>query len=157
MHPIPSLGSLVFQTSGRAQNADPLPSWNNGAAKQAITAFVQSTTDQSSPKFVPQEARIATFDQDGTLWVEHLMYTQVTYCLDRVPTLVKEKPQLRDRQPFKTILSGDREAIARLSLHELKEVLFATLTGMTVDQFNAKAKARIKSAKHPHWTNSTPA
>src|SRR5262245_47043629 len=94
MHPIPSLGSLVFQTSGRAQNADPLPSWNNGAAKQAITAFVQSTTDQSSPKFVPQEARIATFDQDGTLWVEHLMYTQVTYCLDRVPTLVWAAPTI---------------------------------------------------------------
>jgi phosphoglycolate phosphatase-like HAD superfamily hydrolase len=140
-----------LRTSGLAQSADPLPSWNNGAAKQAITAFVQSTTDPSSPKFVPQDARIAAFDQDGTLWVEHPMYTQVMYCLDRVPTIVKQEPQLQERQPFKTILSGDREAIAKLSLPELEEVLFATLTGMTVDQFNAEAKAWIQSAKHPRW------
>jgi len=147
----PLLSTPIFRTSGWAQSADPLPSWNDGAAKQAITAFVQSTTDPSSPKFVPKDERIATFDQDGTLWVEHPMYTQVVYCLDRVPTLVKEKPRLRERQPFKTILSGDREAIARLSLHELEEVLSATLTGMTVDQFNAEAKAWIQSAKHPRW------
>src|SRR5215831_11317475 len=112
----PLLSTPIFRTSGWAQSADPLPSWNNGAAKQAIIGFVQATTDMSSPNFVSQEARIATFDQDGTLWVEHPMYTQVMYCLERVPTLVKQKPQLRERQPFKTILSGDREAIAKLSL-----------------------------------------
>jgi phosphoglycolate phosphatase-like HAD superfamily hydrolase len=147
----PLLSSPLIRTSARAQGVDPLPSWNNGAAKQAILAFVHDTSDASSPKFVPQEARIATFDQDGTLWVEHPMYTQVIYCLERVPVLVKQKPQLRDRQPFKTILSGDREAIAKLSLHELEEVLFATLTGMTVDQFNTEAKAWIATAKHPRW------
>jgi haloacid dehalogenase-like hydrolase len=112
---------------------------------------VQATIDRSSRTFVPPESRIATFDQDGTLWVEHPMYTQVMYCLERVSTAVKEKPQLRERQPFKTILSGDREAIAKLSLHELEEVLFATLTGMTVEQFNAEAKTWIQSAKHPRW------
>ena len=148
---LPILASPRIRTSAWAQGADPLPSWNNGAAKQAIIAFVQATTDASSPKFVPEEARVATFDQDGTLWVEHPMYTQVLYCLERVPVLVKQKPQLRDRQPFKTILSGDREAIAKLSLHELEEVLFATLTGMTVDQFNTEAKAWIAAAKHPRW------
>src|SRR5262249_61511963 len=89
----PLLSTPIFRTSGWAQSADPLPSWNNGAAKQAIIGFVQATTDTSSPKFVPQEARIATFDQDGTLWVEHPMYTQVMYCLERVPALVKQKPQ----------------------------------------------------------------
>ena len=68
--------------------ADPLPSWNEGAAKQAIIAFVRATTDASSSKFVPEEARIATFDQDGTLWVEHPMYTQIMYCLERIPALV---------------------------------------------------------------------
>src|SRR5262245_26877152 len=83
---LPILSMPLVRTSGLAQIADPLPSWNNGAAKEAIMAFVQATTDRSSPKFVPQEARIATFDQDGTLWVEHPMYTQVMYCLDRVPT-----------------------------------------------------------------------
>jgi hypothetical protein len=73
---------------------DPLPSWNDSAAKQAIVKFVQTTTDQSSTKFVPPAERIATFDQDGTLWVSHPMYTQVVYCLDRVPAVVKAKPEL---------------------------------------------------------------
>jgi len=148
---LPLLLSPLLRTSGLAQDTDPLPSWNDGAAKQAIIAFVHATTDASNPKFVPQEARIATFDQDGTLWVEHPIYTQVTYCLERVPALVKQRPQLAGRQPFKTILSGDREAMARLSLHELEEVLIATLTGMTVTQFNSDVKEWIRTAKDPRW------
>jgi phosphoglycolate phosphatase-like HAD superfamily hydrolase len=147
----PFLSTPLFRTSGRAQSADPLPSWNDGAGKQAIIAFVQTTTDASSNKFVPPEARIATFDQDGTLWVEHPMYTQVVYCLERVPTLVKEKPKLRELAPFKIIMSGDQEAIAKLSLHELEEVLFATLTGMTVDQFDAEVKGWLGKAKDHRW------
>jgi len=79
------------------------------------------------------------------------MYTQVMYCLERAPALVQQRPELRDRAPFKTVLSGDHEAIAKLPLHELEEVLFATLTGMTVDQFSAEAKAWIDTAKHPRW------
>ena len=92
---------------------DPLPSWNDGPAKKAILEFVQATTDQSNPKFVPPEARIATFDQDGTLWVEHPMYTQVLYCLERVPALAAKKPELKKVEPFKTVLSGNREAMAK--------------------------------------------
>jgi len=148
---LPALSNTLMRTSARAQDADPLPSWNKGPAKQSIIAFVQATTDASSPKFVPQQARIATFDQDGTLWVEHPMYTQVMYCLERVPVLVDQKPPLREREPFKTILSGNREAIARLPLVQLEAVLFATLSGMTVDQFNAEAKAWLQTAKHPRW------
>ena len=94
---------------------DPLPSWNDGPAKQAIVDFVKATTTQGSPNFVPLAERIATFDQDGTLWVEHPVYTQIVYCLDHVGALVKEKPELKDREPFKTVLSGDREAVAKLS------------------------------------------
>jgi hypothetical protein len=75
---------------------DPLPSWNNGAAKQAILDFVKGVTDQSSPNFVVPEARIATFDQDGTLWVEHPIYSQVVYCLDRVPAVVKKETRTRE-------------------------------------------------------------
>src|SRR6185436_13025303 len=78
-----------------AEGADPLPSWNEGPAKQAIFDFVKATTDRASPDFVPPGQRIATFDQDGTLWVEHPMYTQVLYCLDRVPALVKERLELK--------------------------------------------------------------
>src|SRR5271154_1681363 len=86
--------------------SDPLASWHEGRAKQAILGFVRVTTDQASPKFVPPEERIAEFDQDGTLWVEHPVYTEIMYCLDRVGALAKEKPELKSRQPFKTVLSG---------------------------------------------------
>ena len=130
---------------------DPLPSWNDGPAKRAIVAFVQATTDQSSPTFVPPEARIATFDQDGTLWVEHPMYSQVMYCLERVPALVKAKPELAKVEPFKTVLSGNREAMAKLSMEDLEKILAATLTGMSVDEFNAEAKKWLEAAKDPRW------
>ena len=81
---------------------------------------MKATTDPSSPSFVPPEERIATFDQDGTLWVEHPICSQVVYCLDRVPALVKAKPELANVEPFKTVMSGDREAIAKLSTPDLK-------------------------------------
>jgi phosphoglycolate phosphatase-like HAD superfamily hydrolase len=113
--------------------------------------FVKATTDQSSANYVDPEARIATFDQDGTLWVEHPMYTQVLYCLERVPALVKDKPELANVEPFKTVLSGDREAMAKLSLHDLEKILAATLTGMTVEAFSADAEKWIRTAQDGRW------
>jgi phosphoserine phosphatase len=141
---------LAISAQAFAQT-DPLPSWNDGPAKQAIVAFVRATTDQSSPTFVPPEARIATFDQDGTLWVEHPMYSQVIYCLERVPAVVKAKPELAKVEPFKTVLSGNREAMAKFSLEDLEKILVATLTGMSVDEFNAEAKKWLEAAKDPRW------
>jgi len=135
--------------SGNA--ADPLPSWNGGPAKQAIVDFVRATTDKSSPKFVPPPERIATFDQDGTLWVEHPAYSQLMYCLDRVPAVAAAKPELKDVEPFKTVLSGDREAIAKLTLPELEKIAVVTLTGMTADQFQAEVKQWLAKAKDPRW------
>jgi hypothetical protein len=87
-----------------------LHSWNDGPAKQSIVNFVKVTTTEGGSQFVPPEEHIATFDQDGTLWFEHPMYSQVMYCLDRVGALVKEKPQLKSVEPFKTVLSGGRGA-----------------------------------------------
>jgi phosphoglycolate phosphatase-like HAD superfamily hydrolase len=133
-----------------AQN-DPLPSWNDGAAKKTIVEFVHATSDKANPNFVAPEARIATFDQDGTLWVEHPMYTQVVYCLERVPTVVKAKPELANVEPFKIVLSGDREAIARLSMDDLMKILSATLTGMSVDDFQADAARWLNHARDPRW------
>jgi phosphoglycolate phosphatase-like HAD superfamily hydrolase len=130
---------------------DPLPSWNDGAAKQAIVEFVTATTKEGSATFVPPAERIATFDQDGTLWVEHPMYSQVIYCLDRVPALVAEKPELKEVEPFKTVLTGDREAIAKLPMHELEKILAATLSGMPVDAFNAEVAKWTAAAKDPRW------
>jgi phosphoglycolate phosphatase-like HAD superfamily hydrolase len=143
----------IFRSAAGAQSAqsDPLPSWEDGPAKQAIVKLVQTTTDQSSSSFVPQKERIATFDQDGTLWVEHPMYTQVLYCLDRVPVVVKEKADLAEIEPFKTVLSGDREAIAKLPMDDLLRILVATLTGMSVDDFIAEAKRWIDTAKDLRW------
>jgi phosphoglycolate phosphatase-like HAD superfamily hydrolase len=143
--------AIVFAGLTTAYAQDPLSSWNDGPAKQAIVGFVKATTTQGSPQFVPPEARIATFDQDGTLWVEHPMYTQIVYCLERVPALVKTRPELKNKEPFKTVLSGNQEAIARLSTNELVEILAATMTGMSVDEFSAEAKKWITEAKHPRW------
>jgi phosphoglycolate phosphatase-like HAD superfamily hydrolase len=134
-----------------AQAQDPLPSWNDTAPKKAIVEFVKATTTQGSPQFVPPEERIATFDQDGTLWVEHPMYTQVMYCLDRVGVLVKEKPELKDREPFKTVLSGNRAALAELSMKDQQEIFVAALTGMSVDQFNGEVKKWLASARDSRW------
>lgn len=99
---------------------DPLPSWNDGLIKRSLIEFVQAVTDNSKPTFVPTEERIATFDQDGTLWVEHPIYSQVMYILDRVPAIVEAKPALKHVEPFKTVLSGDRKAIAHLPMADLE-------------------------------------
>jgi phosphoserine phosphatase len=137
------------ETVAQPRAGDPLPSWNDSAAKSAKVDFERVTTEKANPKFVPPEERIATFDQDGTLWVEHPMYTQVVYCLERVPAVVKHRPELKDKEPFKKVLSGDREAIARLSLKELEEILEATLSGMSVPDFQAEVKTWLTTARHP--------
>lgn len=131
--------------------SDPLPSWNDGPAKKAVLDFVRVTTDRASPKYVQPEERIATFDQDGTLWVSHPMYTQVIFCLDQVPALVKKKPELKDREPFKTVLTGDLEAIGKLPMKDLEEILAMTVSGMTVEEFNAEVAKWIRTAKHPRY------
>ena len=149
-----AIGTSVWGQS--AAPADPLPSWNDGSAKKAIVEFVQATTTQGGPRFVPTAERIATFDQDGTLWVEHPMYTQITYCLDRVPALVKARPKLAKEEPFKTVMSGNREAIAKLPMKDLEKILAATLTGMTVDDFAADVKQWLATAKDPRWHRPYP-
>src|SRR6476620_3203600 len=144
-----TLLAISFASATSTQAQDPLPSWNDGPNKQAIVDFVKATTEEGGAKFVPSGERIATFDQDGTLWVEHPIYSQVVYCLERVPDLVKAKPELKDIEPFKTVMSGNREAIARLSMHDLEKILAATLTGMTVDEFSAEVKKWLTAAKDP--------
>ena len=118
-----------------------MASWNDGPAKQAIIEFVKATTTQGSPQFVPPEERVATFDQDGTLWVEHPMYTQVMYCLERVPDLVKAKPELAKVAPFNTVLEllhGDRAAMEKLTLPDLEKIGFATITDIRSRRFRPR-------------------
>jgi phosphoglycolate phosphatase-like HAD superfamily hydrolase len=147
------LGAAASVSIAGAASAesDPLPSWNDGPSKDAILNFVRATTVASSADFVPPEERIATFDQDGTLWVEHPIYTQVVYCFDRVPAIVKAKPGLANEEPFKTVLSGDRDAIARLSMDDLIKIAAATLTGMDVEQFREEVAAWLDVARDPRW------
>ena len=147
--------SVLLSLGQPAQaQTDPLPSWNDGPAKKAIIEFVQVTTTPGSTKFVPPAERIATFDQDGTLWVEHPMYSQVMYILESVPALVKAKPELAKVAPFSTvleILKGDRAAIAKLTLPDLEKLAAATLSGMPVQTFEAEAKKWLAEAKDPRW------
>jgi phosphoglycolate phosphatase-like HAD superfamily hydrolase len=149
-----ALACMVVFITANTQAADPMASWNDGAAKQAIVEFVKATTTQGSPQFVPLEERIATFDQDGTLWVEHPMYTQVMYCLERVPALVKAKPELANVAPFNTVLEllhGDRAAMEKLTLPDLEKIGMATITNISVETFQAEVKKWLAAAKDPRW------
>ena len=152
--PVASGMPLTGIAQAQTTQGGSLASWNDGAAKQAIIDFVRATAEQGSPKFVPPQERIATFDQDGTLWVEYPIYSQVVYCLDRVPAVVEKDPKLKNVKPFKMVLSGNREAIAKLSLHDLEKILVATLTGMSVEEFNAEATKWLTSARDPRWKRS---
>ena len=140
---------LLVAISAAAQ--DPLPSWNDGAAKEAILNFVKTTTDQSSPNFVPPQQRIATFDQDGTTWVEYPMYTQIAFALDRLVALAPQHPEWNKTQPFQTVLSGDKAAMAKFTMKDLEAIVMATHTGMTVEEFRTVAKEWIATAKDPRW------
>jgi phosphoglycolate phosphatase-like HAD superfamily hydrolase len=149
-----ALGLLGAPGAHALAQGDPLPSWNDGAAKKAILEFVQATTTEGGPRFVPPAERIATFDQDGTLWVSHPVYTQVMYCLERVPSLVEAKPELAKVEPFQTVLKvlkGDRSALAKLSMKDLEKIAVATLTGMSVEAFQAEAKKWLAEARDPRW------
>ena len=149
---LPVLTELLYPNAAEPQALAPLlASWNDGPAKQAILNFVRATTDRASTTFVAPEERIAAFDQDGTLWVEHPMYTFVMYALERMPVLASAKPGLKEVEPFKTVLSGNREAIAQLTTPELEKILFATMTGMTVDEFRVEVQMWLATAKHPRW------
>lgn len=149
------IGLLVFVCLFYTlQGDDPLSSWNDGPAKQAIIDFVKSTTDVMSTYFVPPDERIAAFDQDGTLWVEHPIPTQLKFCLDRIPEVVQERPELKEVSPFKTVLSGNREAFAKFTSSDLEIIAMATLTGMSVDQFRSEVLNWIKKARHPRWHRS---
>lgn len=134
-----------------AAQVDPLSSWNAGPAKQAILDFVSATTTEGGPEFVPAEARIATFDQDGTLWVEHPVYSQLVYILDRVPAIVKARPELAEAEPFRTVLTGDLAAIAKLPASDLEKLAAVALSGMTTDAFQAEVESWLTSAKDKRW------
>jgi phosphoserine phosphatase len=128
---------------------DPLPSWNDGAAKQAIVAFVERTTRQGSPDFVAPDERIAVFDNDGTLWSEQPAYFQLLFAIDRVRAVAKDHPEWKEQQPFKGVLEDDLKAVAATGEHGLLELVMASHTGMTTAEFEAIVRDWIATARHP--------
>lgn len=143
--------ALLGACAQMAPATDPLPSWKEGAAKDAIVQFVRKTTDSASPQFVSPALRVATFDQDGTLWVEQPMYAQVAFALDRVKDLVKAQPALATEEPFKTVLSGDRAAMARLTVPDLLKIVGASQAGLSIEAFHDVVRTWAATAKHPRF------
>ena len=129
--------------------ASPLPSWNDGPTKQAITSFVDKTTKQGSPDFIEPEKRIAVFDNDGTLWSEQPLYVQIAFMVDRIRDLAKDHPEWKNQQPFKAVLEGDVKALMSSGEKGLIELVGATHAGMSVDEFHDLVQQWLATAKHP--------
>jgi phosphoserine phosphatase len=149
---LPVLSGTLFSTSAPAQTAaDPLPSWNDGAAKQTIVNFVTAVTRDGSPDFVPVPQRIATFDNDGTLWCEHPMYVQLAFALDRVKAMAPLHPEWKDKQPFKAALEGDMKTLAESGERGLMELVMVTHAGMTSNEFAKIVTDWLATARHPRF------
>jgi hypothetical protein len=141
--------ALTIGGLATAQTADPLPSWNNGKAKKSIIEFVAKVTKKSSPHFVPPSERIATFDNDGTLWGEQPMYFQLFFALDRVKALSSQHPEWKDTEPFASLLKGDVKGALAGGERAMLEIVMATHAGMTSDEFAQIVKDWLATAKHP--------
>jgi hypothetical protein len=132
-----------------APAADPLPSWNEGNAKKSILSFVKKVTTPNAPVFVPPAERIATFDNDGTLWAEKPMYFQLFFALDRVKALAPQHPEWKDKEPFASLLKGDVKQAMAGGMKSILEIVMATHAGMTTTQFEKIVKDWIATARHP--------
>ena len=154
-----TFGLLVFLTllligcSKKVEEAkeNHLPSWNEGSAKTSIISFVNDVTDKNSPNFVKPEDRIATFDNDGTLWSEQPMYFQLFFAIDRVKALADEHPEWKEKQPFKAVLENDMKALVASGEHGLLKIVLATHSGMTTAEFEQVVKDWVATAKHPRF------
>jgi hypothetical protein len=131
--------------------SDPLPSWNDGATKTAILNFVKSSTTEGNAGFIPVKDRVATFDNDGTLWSEKPAYFQLFFAIDRVNELAADHPEWKDKEPFKSVLEKDMKKLATFGEHGLLEIVMATHAGNTVDEFEQIVKDWLATAKHPRF------
>ncbi|MGD9653041.1 MAG: HAD family hydrolase [Candidatus Dadabacteria bacterium] len=140
---------ILFSSVSNAE--DPLPSWNDGPAKKSIIEFVTEVTKEGGPNYVPLEDRIATFDQDGTTWVSHPIYAQAVFILDRIKELAPQHPEWKEQDPYKSVIAGDKEAMAKFSESDLEELLAATHAGMSTEDFQEIVKKWISTARDPRW------
>lgn len=142
---------LLIPVMGLAESSEPLPSWNDGPAKQSIIDFVTRVTTPGNPAFVAEPERIATFDNDGTLWVEQPLYTQLAFVLDRVKALAPQHPEWKEQEPFKSVLAGDLKAVLAGGEQALLELVMVTHAGMTPAEFQKIVKDWLATARHPRF------
>ena len=143
------LALLLFANAALA--ADSLPSWNDTGSKKSIVTFVEQVTREGSPNFVPVAERIATFDNDGTLWIEKPMYVQLAFALDRVKAMAPEHPEWKDQEPFKSALEGDLNAVLAGGEHALLKLVMVSHAGMTTKAFPKVVQTWLATAKHPRF------
>ncbi len=148
-HLVVSALGLILVGQASAQTPDALPSWNDGAAKKSIVEFVGRVTNEGGPDFVAPAERIATFDNDGTLWSEQPMYFQLAFALDRVKALAPRHPEWKEEQPFKAALAGDFSTVLAGGEHALLELVMASHTGMSTEEFAKIVQDWVATAKHP--------
>lgn len=151
-----SLAVLILTTScflcvhSRAET-NPLPSWADGPARQAIIDFVQKVTDKTSGAYIPPGNRIAVFDNDGTLWPSHPMYTQLAFAIDRVNALAPQHPEWKQKQPFAAVLDKDFDVLAAAGPKGIAQIIAATHAGMSVTRFESIVTDWFKTAQHPRF------
>jgi len=141
--------TLVFKTA--LAQGNPLPSWRDGKARQSILDFVATVTREGSPGFVPVPQRVATFDNDGTLWCEHPMYVQLAFALDQVKAMAPEHPEWKKKQPFKAVLDNDMRALAATGERGLVELIMATHADMSTADFERVVTDWLSKARHPRF------
>ncbi|MCB0805912.1 MAG: haloacid dehalogenase-like hydrolase [Bacteroidales bacterium] len=137
------------QTATGQTETDPLPSWNEGSAKQAIISFVKTTTDPNSKSFIPENERIVTFDNDGCLWSEQPMYFQFLFAMDRIKQMASDHPEWKEQQPFQAVLEDDMETVLKSGVKGLLTLTLTSHSGVTTDEFSNIVKDWINTAKHP--------
>jgi phosphoglycolate phosphatase-like HAD superfamily hydrolase len=145
------VAAIVLAGCASVPGTDPLPSWNEGAAKSAIVKLVTDTTRGGSPDFVPPPERIATFDNDGTLWTEHPMYVEVLFTLDRIKAMAPQNPAWKDQQPFKAVIEGDRESMSKFTEADFFKLIAATHAGLTGAQFRQAAAEWLATARNARF------
>jgi phosphoglycolate phosphatase-like HAD superfamily hydrolase len=146
---VAAVASMAVSWTAPGFAQEPLPSWNDTAPKRAIVAFVERVTNQVSPDFVPPAERIATFDNDGTLWAEQPIYFQLVFALDRVKALAPEHPEWQDKEPFTSLLKGDLKGALAGGEPAIFQIMTVTHSGMTTDQFEKIVSDWVATARHP--------
>ena len=146
------LGLILGAWANLAEaQTDPLPSWNEGPAKHSIIDFVARVTKEGGPDYVEPKDRIATFDNDGTLWIEQPMYNQFVFATDQVKRQANQRPEWKNKEPFKSVIAGDMKAVAAMGEKGMLEIVAATHSGMTTVDFNNTVGAWLETAKHPRF------